>query len=177
MILEFRLRNYRSFRDEAVLSMVASPDRHLQQENTVQIENSSIKGAVRSAVIYGANASGKSNLLRGLSMMRAFVLNSASHQPGQTLNIQPFKLDSASPAKPTLFELTVMLNGIRYQYGFELTSERIISEWLLVYEAAKPQTWLDRQYNPETSFFDYEMSSYVKGRKALWQESTLQNQL
>lgn len=177
MFLEFRLRNYRSFRDEAVLSMVASSDRHLQKENTIQLSDSPIKGVVRSAVIYGANASGKSNLLRGLSMMRLFVLNSASHQPGQTLNIQPFKLDNHSPAEPTLFELTVMLKGIRYQYGFELTSERVMEEWLLVYEAAKPQAWLNRQYNPATDSDDYEMSSYVKGRKIVWQESTLKNQL
>jgi AAA15 family ATPase/GTPase len=177
MILEFRMRNYRSFREEAVLSMVASADNHLRSKNILELNNSSIKGLVRSAVIYGANASGKSNLLRGMNLMRLFVLKSASHQPGQTLNIQPFKLDAHSPAEPTLFEITVILKGIRYQYGFEVTSERVVGEWLLVYKSARPQTWIDRKFAPETDSDDYEMSSYVRGRKIIWQESTLKNQL
>ena len=78
LLFEFRVRNYRSFRNENVLSLVAASDSSLERTNTVETHIPGLPRAVRSAVVYGANASGKSNLVRALQLMRGLVLESAS---------------------------------------------------------------------------------------------------
>jgi AAA15 family ATPase/GTPase len=95
MLLEFRVRNYRSIRDEQVLNLVASSgDKDLAETHLASTGLKSLPSTVRSAVVYGANASGKSTLLLALNYMRAVVAESATViQPGQTYNVQPFKLD------------------------------------------------------------------------------------
>ena len=128
MFLEFRLRNFRSVRQEATLSLVASTDKELEDTNTIPTALKAIPRAVRSAVIYGPNASGKTNVLTGLGFMQSLIAGSASLQPGQPLNFQPFRLDADAPAEPTLFEITLLLDGARYQYGFEFNATRIVAE-------------------------------------------------
>jgi AAA15 family ATPase/GTPase len=177
MLLEFRVANYRSFYDEQVLSLVASADRHLSAENTASTNAKGVRRALRSAVIYGANASGKSNLLRALAVMRAIVVQSAQLGPEQPLNVQPFRLARRKKLEATLFEVTVVLEGVRYQYGFELTTQRITREWLQVYKASRPQTWIDRTYDAESDRDGYASTPLLAGQKAVWQEATKRNSL
>jgi hypothetical protein len=177
MLLEFRVGNYRSFADEQVLSLVASSDRHLSAENTAATNAKGVSRALRSAVIYGANASGKSNLLRALAVMRAIVVESAGLGPEQPLNVQPFRLAGSERPEATLFEVTVVLDGVRHQYGFELTAQRIKREWLLVYQAPRPQTWINRTYDAKSDRDVYEASTYLAGQKSVWQEATKPNSL
>jgi hypothetical protein len=144
MLIEFRVSNFRSLRDEQVLSMVASNDKSLQ-DNTITTVHHAVSRLLKTAVVYGANASGKSNLIKALQFMRGVVLESASLvQPGQSYNLQAFRLDDAFAGQATQFELTFMLDNVRYQYGFAMTSERILAEHLLVYKTAKPQRWFER---------------------------------
>ena len=100
MLLDFRVKNFRSLRDEQTLSLVAAKDKSLQELNTMP---SGIKAAptlLRSLAIYGPNAGGKSNLIKALQYMRAVVAESASvMQPGQTFNVQPFRFEAASLAQ------------------------------------------------------------------------------
>src|SRR5215211_343984 len=105
MLLEFRVRNYRSIRDEQALNLVASSsDKELADSHLAPTGLKSLPRAVRSAVVYGPNASGKSTLLFALNYMRAVVAESAAIvQPGQTYNVQPFKLDDTSVKGPTEF--------------------------------------------------------------------------
>ena len=177
MLLEFRVRNYRSFKSENVLSLVASRDSSLAPTNTIETEIPSLPRALRSAVIYGANASGKSNLMRALQLMRGVVLESAALQPTQTFIVQPFRLNRVSLAEPTLFEITVLLSGVRYQYGFEFTPTRIVSEWLLVYQKSKPQRWFDRRAGVTDAKDKFEFGPHLPGAKRIWQESTRPNAL
>ncbi len=177
MLLEFRIRNFRSFGQESVLSLVASGDKELLDANTASTSLSSLPRVVRSAVVFGANASGKSNLLRAILLMRGVVLESVALQPGQLFNVQPFRLDEALTKEPTLFEVTLVLEGIRYQYGFEFTQARITKEWLLVYQKAKPQRWFDRQYDAKSDKEIFEFSSFLGGQKRAWQEATRPNSL
>ena len=152
MLIEFRVRNFRSLRDEQVLSLVAAPDKSLRETNTVPSGITAAPLLLRSAVIYGPNAGGKSNILKAIQFMRGVVVESASLiQPGQTFNAQPFRLDSLSEGSGTGFEATFILDGVRYQYGFELNAQRITEEYLLVYKAFKPQQWqagLDSRAHP-----------------------------
>ena len=177
ILLEFRVRNYRSFQNENSLSLVAAADKSLEYTNTIETGLQALPRAVRTAVIYGANASGKSNLIRGLQSMRSIVKDSASMKPNQPLDVQPFRLDQMSPAEPTMFEVTIMLAGIRYQYGFELSPERIQSEWLLVYQKAKPQRWFERRSGKSEGKDIYEFSSHLIGSKRVWQDATRPNAL
>lgn len=178
MIIEFRVKNFRSLRDEQVLTLVASKDKTLQDTNTITTGLKAVPNLLSSAVIYGANASGKSNLIKALQYMRGVVMESATIiQPGQTFAVQPFRLDADSLKEPTEFEVTFILDGVRYQYGFAMTAQRIIREYLLVYKAFKPQRWIDRQFNPETGKDSYEPCPGLKGPKNLWEGATRPNSL
>lgn len=177
MLIEFRVRNFRSFGDEAVLSLVASSDKSLAETNTTLTKTPSAQRTLRTAVVYGANASGKSNLLRAMAVMGGIVRESFALRPEQLLNVQPFRLSAALSTEPTLFEIMMTLDGVRYQYGFELTASRIVAEWLLVYQKTKPQTWFDRRYDPATEKETFEFGSHLAGNKRAWQDATRPNAL
>ena len=177
MLLEFRVRNYRSIRDEQVLTLIASGDKELAETHLAPTGLKAASHALRSAVVYGPNASGKSSLLRALDYLRAVVAESATViQPGQTYNVKPFKLDPASAQQPTEFEITFLLAGVRHQYAFSMTAQRIVSESLLVYRSSKPTQLFNRQH-ADGDVYDYEFSTYLSGPRKVWQESTRPNSL
>lgn len=178
MLIEFRVKNFRSLRDEQVLSLVASKDKTLQDTHTLGTGLKAAPTLLRSAVVYGANASGKSNLIKALQYMRGVVAESATViQPGQTFSVQPFRLNSESASQATEFEITFLLDGVRYQYGFAMTTQRIVSEHLLVYKAFKPQRWFDRNFDPDAGKDVYEFGPGLKGPKNVWEGATRTNAL
>ena len=102
MLVEFRVSNFRSMRDEQIFSLVASKDKSLADTHTIATGVSAVPSLLRSAAIYGANASGKSNLVKALQYMRGVVIESATLiQPGQTYAVQPFRLDKAHTGHTT----------------------------------------------------------------------------
>lgn len=178
MLIEFKVKNFRSIRDEQLLSMVASNDKTLLGVNTISTGISAAPEVLRSAVIYGANASGKSNLISALQYMRGVVLESATLiKPGQTFNVQPFKMDPECVNLPTEFMVTFLMEGVRYQYDFAMTAQRIVSESLLVYKTFKPQLWFERVFNEKTDKDEYEFGAALKGQKSVWESATRQNSL
>lgn len=178
MLVEFRVKNFRSLRDEQVLSLVASKDKTLQDTHTLATGIKAAPTLLRSAVIYGANASGKSNLIKALQYMRGVVLESASViQPGQTFAVPPFRLDAEFVSQPTEFEATFLLDGVRYQYGFAMTPQRIVSEHLLVYKAFKPQRWFERYFDTAMGKDVYDFGPGLKGPKNVWEGATRPNAL
>lgn len=178
MLVELRVKNFRSLRDEQVLSLVASKDKTLTDTHTLETGLKAAPSLVRSAVIYGANAGGKSNLIKALQYMRGVVMESATViQPGQTYGVQPFRLDAGSASQPTEFEVTFILDGVRYQYGFSMTAQRIVSEHLLVYKAFKPQRWFERHFDAGAGKDIYDFGPGLKGPKNLWEGATRPNAL
>ena len=178
MLIEFRVNNFRSLRDEQVLSMVASSDKSLLDTHAADTGLKAVPHLLRSAAVYGANASGKSNLIKALQYMRGVVVESAALQPGQTFDrLQPFKLDATSVSQPTEFEVTFILSGVRYQYGFAMNSQRIVSEQLLVFKAFKPQRWFERHFDAISGKDVYEFGPSLKGAKNLWEGATRANAL
>ena len=178
MLVEFRIKNFCSLRDEQVLSLVATKDKTLQDSNTQATGISAAPNVLRSVVIYGANASGKSNLIKALQYMRGVVTESATAiAPGQIFGVQPFRLDSDSANQPSEFEVTFLLDGVRYQYGFAMTAQRVVGEHLLVYKAFKPQKWFTRRFDIDTGQDVYEFGSGLKGPKNLWEGATRPNAL
>ena len=178
MLIEFRVKNFRSLRDEQTLSLVADKDKSLQESNTMP---SGIKAAptlLRSMAIYGPNAGGKSNLIKALQFMRAVVAESASvMHPGQAFHTQSFRFEATSVAQPTEFDVSFVLDGIRYQFGFALTAQRITREYLLVYKAFKPQLWFERYFDEESGKDLYDFGTGLKGPKSVWEGATRPNAL
>lgn len=178
MLVEFHVKNFRSLRDEQVLSLVASKDKTLRDTHTLITGISAVPTLLRSTAIYGANASGKSNLIKALQYMRGVVAESATAiQPGQSFAVQPFRLDTDSTSQPTEFEVIFLLDDIRYQYGFAMTPQRIISEYLLVYKAFKPQRWFARHFDAKTGKDVYDFGPGLKGSKNVWEGATRSNAL
>lgn len=138
MLIEFSVANYRSFRQEMTLSMEAEPrlserDKSVDERNVVKTPRGDL---LRVAGIYGANASGKSNLIRALAVARAHILNSAREgQAGDTLPFEPFRLDRAAEGEPSAFQLVFLLDGHEYRYGFSATPTEVTTEWLHVHDA------------------------------------------
>ncbi|MDR1462687.1 MAG: ATP-binding protein [Azoarcus sp.] len=177
MLVEFRVRNFRSLRDEQVLSLVASKDKTLAETHTLATGLTAVPGLLKSAAIYGANASGKSNLIKALQHIRGIVLESAALPREQAFVVQPFRLDAESDKQPTDVEITFILNGIRYQYGFAMTQQRIVSEHLLVYKAFKPQRWFERHFDEARGKDIYDFGPGLKGAKNVWEGATRSNAL
>lgn len=174
MLLEFRVSNYRSFRDEQTFSMLAYP-RHEEGLNThafsTGVEN--IPPVLKTAAIYGANASGKSNLLKAIQFMRSFVIQTVTN-PSPVLNaaFSPFLFDDDSVNKPSSFEITILVNSVRYQYGFSILKGRVLEEYLLAYPQKVAQTWFSRTWNSQTEQYEYSYSTFFKGSKKTWEKMT-----
>ena len=160
MLVEFRVKNFRSFKEEQVLSLVATKDNSLEN-NKISTSRKDIPSLLRSAVIYGANASGKTNLLKAMACMRLIfgVVTSPEQQRKDLLDtFKPFLLDPKSRDLPITFEITFILNDVRYQYSFSWAKERIVSEYLLAYKTARSQKWFERRFNEKTNEDEYTFS-------------------
>jgi AAA15 family ATPase/GTPase len=131
MIIQFIIRNFKTFKDEAKLTFVASNyDKERQSDNLFEIPQFNLK-LLKSAVIYGANASGKSKLIEAIDFMKKLVLNSSKEsQINEPINVEPFKLNSIAENLPSFFEIIFILKNEMYRYGFEANKQKIVSEWL-----------------------------------------------
>jgi len=175
MLVEFTVGNYRSFREEQSLSLVASKDTELTSNCVDQNKFRLLK----TAGIYGPNASGKSNLIRALSTMKTIIEEPA--KPGEKLPVTAFRLDDKYSNKPSSFEVTFYKEKIRYQYGFTSTSERICDEWLYAYPKGRirdaAQRWFDRKFNRKTGKTEWKFGPYLKGEKEKLKNRTKNNVL
>jgi len=176
MILRFRVANHLSLRDEQELLFIA--------ENRDSNENMSATFALKSvpslknlsglpvAIIYGANASGKSNIVAALRFMREAVLESQrGWRPGAAVHRQAFALDNDFVDKPTMFEIDLTIEGIRHQYGFEIYDDAFVSEWLFYYPQGKPARIFERKGK------DFTFGKSLKGEKEAIARLTRENSL
>jgi len=132
MLIQFSFKNFKCFKQEAKLSLIASNyDKSTRgQENIFTVEKFGLK-LLRSAIIYGANASGKTKLIEGLSFMRNFILTSSKEsQIDEPINVSPFLLSSETDKEPSTFEVIFIHKSVMYRYGFEVDNENVHSEWL-----------------------------------------------
>lgn len=150
MLVELSIANYRCFHDRVTLSLEAEPriserDKAVDERNIAHTPEGDL---LRVVGIYGANASGKSNLLRALSTMRSMILDSAREgQAGDRLPVDPFRLDADSVRSPTELEVVFVHAGVQYRYGFAATSERVEREWLFAQIAEEDEEpWFERDH-------------------------------
>ncbi len=128
MLIEYRVRNYLSFKDEIVLSMVAESSNEHEDTNVAKIDDLRL---LKSVAIFGSNASGKTNLLDSIEFLNYLLMNGISENGLR--NLPTFKLDIESRNKPIRFEITFLLNKIQHRYELEISNKGIIYEALYFY--------------------------------------------
>lgn len=160
MLIQFTVGNTRSFKDKYTLSLEAAVGKEFE-ENAFKASDNLL--LLKSAVIYGANASGKSNLFNAFAFMRNFIINSFNAQIISKILVEPFKLSTLSEDKPSHFEVVFIYEGIRYRYGFETSSEKVFAEWLFNYPKGKETKLFTR----EGSSFDINKLKFSEGKQDL----------
>lgn len=147
MLIEFRVANHRSLRDEQVLTMEAGRVGDETDPRPRQVAGYSGK-LLTVAGLYGANASGKSNVLSALAFMRDAVLMNC-FRAGEMFLFPHAQRDPFAwglrISDPSLFEVTFVLDRVRYQYGFQASDERFLEEWLYAWPSGRKQVWFERE--------------------------------
>ncbi|AWI34820.1 AAA family ATPase [Helicobacter apodemus] len=172
MLIELKMKNCFSIQEEQVLSLVASNDKQLKG-NTFQADNLTL---LKSVAIYGANAAGKSNIIKIIDVIKAIVLQSATMQRGTEFPLMPFLL-GRDKEKPSEFEVSFIAENVKYRYGFTATRKKILEEWLFAYPNGRMQQWFLRAYDTKNDKYKYEFGSKFLGEKKLWENSTRENAL
>ena len=141
MLLEYSCTNFKSIKERITLSMIAGSD-DTYEDKLIVAGNYNI---LRSAVMYGANGSGKSNVISSLTFMKELVINSINHQPGQMIFRAPHKLSDIS--EPSEFRIQFVRNGIRYAYGFILRNYSVVEEYLYYFPNNRKVQIFERKDN------------------------------
>jgi uncharacterized protein len=143
MLIEFRVENYRSIRNEQVLTMEVGRGGAKDDRRPRDVPGCA-KKVLPVAALYGANASGKSNILGAIaSMTDAVTLSLRNWSPDEGVPQDPFAWGQKR-GEPTKFEIEIALNGTRYRYGFEFNDRIFLKEWLNAWPNGKKQIWLER---------------------------------
>jgi AAA15 family ATPase/GTPase len=142
ILVEFRVSNYKSFKEMAEFSLVATKDKTNEKGSVSIIDGERI---LRCAAIYGANGSGKSNFISALLYMRFLIsfYNRKGAEWGE--EEQTYRLDQTSQKKPIYFEAIFFNEGVRYRYGFEIKQKTIVSEWLFVLSSSRETKLFTRE--------------------------------
>ncbi len=127
MLLEFKVSNYRSIGEEQIISLIPAPKQKDYEQNIIHKDKYSALNAI---ALYGANASGKSNILKAMSLLDKIIQISAKTSSTTKLPYDPFLLREDWKNKPTSFEVLFIIDEKRYRYGFEFDANEIQKEWL-----------------------------------------------
>ena len=128
MLIEFRVANFRSIGEEQILSLIPASNQKEYFDNIIEEGKNSALNVIS---IYGANSSGKSNLLFALYVMRLMILASPKYSSTEGLPWLPFLLKEGLSDSDTKFEVLFVLNGARYRYGYKYNGKRVGQEWLM----------------------------------------------
>ena len=178
MLIEFSVTNYRSFLTTQSLTLTVNSATELREENSYISPVSNLPRLLRSAVVYGPNAAGKTNLVQAIAFMKRFILSSAKEsQKGEKIDATQFLFNQQSSRNSSEFEVLFIQDGIRYQYGFAVNSERVTGEWLFAYPEGRAQKWFERNFDPETQNDIWYFGPKFTGHRKVWQEATRSNAL
>ena len=170
MLLEFSIENYRSFWDRQVLSLLPDEGKNEYPEN-IFLTSKKAK-ILKASVVYGANASGKSNLIRSMLALRQIIYNSANHAPDTPFEeYDPFRFNPTTEKGPTQWGIDFLIDQIRYHYEVSILKYEVVREELFFYPQSREAKLFvrDRQ--------QFEFGDYLKGQKAVIAELTGPNQL
>ncbi len=170
MLIEFSVKNFMSFKDWTTLSMVAGKGNESKEteRNVTRAAQGSKYDLKKSAVIFGANASGKTNLYRAHIFFKWFVVLSATTEKPIISHV-PFKLDSSTFSQPTEFEIVFLLEGIKYVYGFSVTETHVLNEYLFNYPKKQPRKVFSREYLPEENEYKFKKGEGWESSESEWE--------
>ncbi len=157
MLIELKIKNCFSIQDEQTLSFVASDDTMIRH-NTFQAANLTL---LKSVAVYGANAAGKTNLVRIISIMKHLILESTERKIGDNLQITPFLLGN-DKNNPSELEIAFVIDDVKYRYGFSLNRNRFLEEWLFAYPDNEPQQWFLRCYDANQDKDEFDWSEHFQ---------------
>ncbi len=172
MITSFSFSNYRSAKNKVTLSML--PVKSFKELPDNRIETGAGINLLRTAVIYGANASGKSNILKALNDFRNYIINSTDLKVNQSIDLfDPFLLDESSKNKSTVFSIEFFTDeAIRHEYLIEITAYQVVKEELIYYPKGQKVNIFKRTAGAPINF-----GSVFKGEKKSIEARLLPNQL
>lgn len=187
MLIQFSVENFRSIKEEQTLSMVKNSSNEMPY-NYSKIQAPNVPDLLHSSVIYGANASGKSSLIKALLNMAYIIENSFSRKINEDLPYTPFLLDSDWKNQPTTFNVNFIakfptkqdkiFKSVRVEYGFSYNNTQVLEEWLSVYPNGREQSWFHRVFDEKSKNYMWaKESTYFKGSKDLWKKNTRKDQL
>lgn len=173
MLINFRVRNYRSLRDQAELSLIV-PE-WVNSADVVKYVPPGERAKVGTvAGIYGSNASGKTTVLRALWTMRRMIVDSHERwKPSRNIPYDHFFTKSAH-GKPIMFDADLLIEGARYQYGFSYNDKRILQEWLYEFPKSRRRLLFERDSSGEV---EYRFGRGVRGRMPVIADLTRPNSL
>lgn len=150
MLIEFTVGNYRSFKDRKTLSLESTSISDFP-ENVFTVGRYKL---LKSVVLYGANASGKSNFLQAINKMADLVADSFDNSSAAEIDVEPFLLNTQTINAPSFFDIVFLIENTAYRYGFEVNKKEIISEWLFeVKKTTEKQLFLRDKNAIDTSKF------------------------
>jgi AAA15 family ATPase/GTPase len=174
MLVQFSIRNFKTFREKTTLNMVATNyDKSTREKENVAHQDDFNLRLLKSVVIFGANASGKSKLIDGLMFMKHFVISSTDSQKGDSIEVEPFRLQTDSEKDSSEFEVIFLHNKAMFRYGFEVTSEKVISEWLY----HRPNTKEVEIFYREGQKFEIHSRNFSKGAFLVKEDVIRDNEL
>lgn len=148
MLINFKLKNFKSYLNESNFSMVANADKsHLENLEDFGKENLS-----KVRIMYGANASGKTSFVQAIDFVRMFSIMSNRLVEGNPIAINPYIFRDDYANKESEFSITFEKNGVKYNYSFSCTHEKVINEKLDIYNSAKPTNIFTRTNTDEYKF-------------------------
>ena len=162
MIAEFTVENFYSIKSTQKISFEPSSDSFMSDEYTYEVKDG--VRLLKVGIIYGANASGKSNVLGAIDFFKMLVLRVPKGRNGTTRAV-PFLLDETSKTKTTKMSMSFYVNQLKYILSFELDKKRIYSETLTVYESIRPTKLYSRSYDPDTDSSVIEFGTNLKMAK------------
>ncbi len=169
MLLQFCVKNFKSIRNKAVLSLEAGANKELEDNYSTTQSGEKV---LRGAVIFGANAGGKSNLFQALTSALMAIRFSSFNVPGSLVgNFIPFIFSEETKNEPTEFEFVFLHKGVKYIYGFAATRSKVMEEHLYAYKTPRPSTIFQREGN------DYYFPESIKGKMLPLVERNLPNKL
>jgi AAA15 family ATPase/GTPase len=157
--------------------MVANSTKENWSANTFDPKVPRINRLLRSALIYGPNASGKTNVLRAIEFVKFFVLNSANSGWDIENQYNPFKLFSTNRGQPSEFVVTFVQDDSLFEYGFSIDSKRVRSEWLIQYINSRGRELFSRHYVSAKAPYRWKLGPHLRGVKSTWKKATRENSL
>lgn len=174
MLIRFVVSNFMSFKEETEFNMLPSKGNGSRKLPNHIVKTKSGAEILKTAAIYGANAAGKSNLIKAIEFLRELITN--EHQTHLVTQSQRFRLDDSYKSKPSTFRIECNYNDIHYDYAIEIKKGKVVQEWLYKVDSVKKgtETLLFERKNGIVTFGDFKIS---KKNNLIYIREFLKNEL